>query len=78
MAVIFFCLCQGMEACGKVYLDIDSPAFQKYPIAITDFQKFSSAQTKEDLPVWFSDTLAQHLNMTGLDRKSTRLNSSHP
>ena len=65
MAVIFFFLCQGMEACGKVYLDIDSPAFQKYPIAITDFQKFSSAQPKEDLPVWFSDTLAQNLNMTG-------------
>ena len=65
MAVIFFFLCQGMEAFGKVYLDIDSPAFQKYPIAITDFQKFSSAQTKEDLPVWLSDTLAQHLNMTG-------------
>lgn len=26
-------------AFGKVYIDIDSPTFQKFPIAITDFKK---------------------------------------
>lgn len=65
MSVIIFFWCQSGEALGKVYIDIDSPAFHKFPIAIMDFQKFGNVQVREDLPVWFSETLGGHLNMTG-------------
>jgi TolB protein len=61
-------------ACGKVYIDINSPSFQKFPIAITDFKPLRPAADKGDLPVWFSDTLSRNLTITGffnvLDRKA--------
>lgn len=56
---------QEYYAFGKVYIDIDSPAFQKFPIAITDFKKMSGYSSQEDLSGWFSDTLGKYLEITG-------------
>ncbi len=53
------------RASGMVYIDIDSPAFQKFPIAITDFRKMSPQSQPAELSGWFSDTLAKYLDMTG-------------
>jgi TolB protein len=67
-------LSNGSPACGKVYIDINSPTFQKFPIAITDFKPLKSGATKSDLPVWFSDALTRTLQITGyfstIDRKA--------
>jgi len=65
----------GNEACfAKVYIDIDSPSFQKFPIAITDFRKTGSEVHADDLSSWFPDALAKDLIMTGffsiIDKKA--------
>lgn len=71
LKVIVFLVCmalfllQGYNAFGKVYIDIDSPAFQRFPIAIQDLKKMSGKSNQEDLSSWFSDTLAKYLGMTG-------------
>ncbi|MDA8125259.1 MAG: Tol-Pal system beta propeller repeat protein TolB [Deltaproteobacteria bacterium] len=61
-------------AYGKVYLDIDSPAFQRFPIAITDFRPLKPEAPKGDLSLWLSETLARQLNITGyfslIDKKA--------
>jgi len=61
-------------AYGKVYIDIDSPSFQKFPIAITEFRPLQSGAETGDLPVWFAETLSRDLLMTGyfsvIDRKA--------
>ena len=61
-------------AYGKVYIDIDSPSFQKFPIAVADFVPSKPAVDKGDLPAWFSDTVSRNLTITGyfnvLDRKA--------
>ncbi len=65
MAVMLSAFCPPHSALGKVYIDIDSPAFQKFPIAITDFRKISQQGYQGELSSWFSDTLAKYLEMTG-------------
>jgi len=55
-------------ALGKVYIDIDSPAFQKFPIAVPDFKKLSDNGDKENLSVWFSEALTEKLKLTGFFR----------
>lgn len=71
---LFLALCQSNNALGRVYIDINSPAFQKFPIAITDFNKLSSVGHTEDLSVWFSDKLVYYLGITGffniIDKKA--------
>jgi TolB protein len=61
-------------AYGKVYIDIDSPSFQKFPIAIADFKPLRSGAETGALPVWFADTLSRDLQLTGyfsvIDRKA--------
>jgi TolB amino-terminal domain. len=52
----------------KVYIDIDSPAFLKFPIAITNFKDLSGKKDGDNLPVWFSDSLAKKLEITGFFR----------
>ena len=42
MVVMLSVLCLPHSALGKVYIDIDSPAFQKFPIAIVGFQENKS------------------------------------
>jgi TolB protein len=70
---ILFLLYRG-PAHGKVYIDIDSPSFQKFPIAIADFKPLRPGGETGDLPVWFADTLSRNLLITGyfsaIDRKA--------
>ncbi len=64
----------GPPAYGKVYIDIDSPSFQKFPVAIAEFQPLRPGAERGDLPVWFADTLSRDLVITGyfnvIDRKA--------
>jgi TolB protein len=59
---------QDAYAAGKVYIDIDSPAFQRFPVAVLDFQELGGNAPKEDLSAWFSETLSRYLDMTGYIR----------
>jgi TolB protein len=63
--VLTIVLLSSFNAYGRVYLDIDSPAFQKFPIAVTDLKKLSGGPDTEKLSTWFSDTLSNSLNITG-------------
>lgn len=71
--VLLMFFCTG-GAHGKVYIDIDSPSFLKFPIAVTDFKPLKAVADRSDLPVWFSDTLSKDLTMTGyfnvMDRRA--------
>lgn len=68
VAVAGYLLSHSISAYGKVYIDINSPAFQKFPIAITDFQKMDGHAGDEKLATWFSDDLSRLLNLTGFFR----------
>ncbi len=61
-------------ACGKVYIDIDSPSFQQFPIAVADFKPLQPFPENDKLSLLFSDTLSRGLALTGyfhlLDRKA--------
>ena len=74
VSLFLVCLLHHGQALGKVYIDIDSPAFQKLPIAIVDFKPLRSAHGKSDLPAWFADTLSRDLLLTGyfnvIDRRA--------
>ncbi len=53
-------------AWGKVYLDIDAPAFQQFAIAVPDFQPSAGiAQGQDVIAVSAADTLANLLRITG-------------
>ncbi|MFA4915859.1 MAG: Tol-Pal system beta propeller repeat protein TolB [Syntrophales bacterium] len=66
VVVISLVLCGYHGAYGKVYIDIDSPTFNKFPIAITDFEKLKGSEEKENLSSWLSDALTKSLERTGL------------
>lgn len=51
--------------CGKVYIDINSPAFQKFPVAIPEFKNLGNAGDKDNLSAWFTDQLSRSLKITG-------------
>lgn len=74
ISILALLLISSGPAYGKVYIDIDSPSFQKFPIAVADFKPLRPAAGVSDLPVWFSDTLSRGLTITGyfnvLDRKA--------
>ncbi len=74
LTLFLFLLLSAGQVYGKVYIDIGSPSFQKFPIAIADFKPFRPVADKGDLPVWFSDTLSRNLTITGyfnvLDRRA--------
>jgi len=68
LGAILVCLCLfwgSIPAGARVYIDIDAPTFQKFPIAVTDFNK-ATAEQGDDLSTWFSDTLSTYLTMTGV------------
>lgn len=59
-------LCPAAPASAKVYIDIDSPTIQKFPIAVTDFHNLGGAPAKgEDYSKRFSGELNRVLNITG-------------
>ncbi len=57
----------------KIYIDIDSPMIQKFPIAIVDFRNIGQSGSR-DLSSFFSAELARVLQLTGyfnvLDKRS--------
>lgn len=61
--IVFFYT--GGPSFARVYIDIDAPSFQKFPIAIPDFKKTGRQIHAEDLSVWFSDSLTNYLTMSG-------------
>ncbi len=63
--LVFCCSC---PAFGKVYIDIDSPAFQKFTAAIPDFKNIGSNEDTENLSARFSDNLTEMLKITGFFR----------
>jgi TolB protein len=74
--IAFAILWNSCNAWGKVYLDIDSPAFQQFAIAVPDFKAPSGGKREQpgDPAAWFSDTLTDFLRMTGffnvIDKKA--------
>jgi TolB protein len=73
-ALLLLLLFSAGPACGKVYIDIDSPSFQQFPIAVADFKPLQPFPGNENLSLLFSDTLSRDLTLTGyfhlLDRKA--------
>jgi len=65
LTLVLLVLSGAERVSGKVYIDIDSPSFQKFPIAVTDFKPLRPGQANVELPVWFSDTLGRSLALTG-------------
>ena len=65
LTLVLLVLSGAERVSGKVYIDIDSPSFQKFPIAVTDFKPLRPGQANVELPVWFSDTLCRSLALTG-------------
>ncbi len=65
LLAIFVSLYTGNQSFAKVYIDIDSPSFQKFPIAIPDFTRPARNIRAGDLSGWFSDSLTHYLTMSG-------------
>jgi TolB protein len=65
--VISFFLVFGVTAPshGRVYIDIDSPTIQKFPLAIADFKNLGKNPDKDKLGTWFPDALGKALQVTG-------------
>lgn len=78
--LLLLLLCYEGPVYGKVYLDIDSPSFQKFPMAITEFKPLQTGSDKGNLPAWFADTLTRNLLITGyfnvIDRRAFLEDSS--
>ncbi|MBN2178093.1 MAG: Tol-Pal system beta propeller repeat protein TolB [Deltaproteobacteria bacterium] len=68
LLVVFFTLFLCLPAWGKVYIDIDSPAFQQFPTAIPDFRNMGTSEDREGLSRWFSEHLSSALDITGYFR----------
>lgn len=73
-ALLFLLLFFAGSAYGKVYIDINSPSFQQFPIAVADFKPLRPFPENENLSLQFSDRLSRSLMLTGyfhlLDRKA--------
>jgi len=65
LLMIFLC---SIPAWGKVYIDINAPAFQRYPTAVCDFRNAGPRDDGDNLSNWFSDTVTKALTMTGFFR----------
>lgn len=68
-SIIYFCapliLCSN--AVAKVYIDIDSPSFQQFPIAISDFQNQAGNTDKSAVSgIAMADDIKIYLSMTGI------------
>lgn len=66
--VFAFCLGYTLPAWGKVYLDIDSPAWQQFAIAVPDFQNLAGKNGAQGAPnnmaAAFAEQLAGLLRIT--------------
>ena len=75
--LIIFILMSSLHgiALAKVYIDIDAPGFQQFPIAICDFQtKKAGTAPPADFNTTIADSIRQYLSLSGifniLDKKS--------
>ena len=73
--IAFTILWNSCNAWGKVYIDIDSPSFQQFAVAVPDFSASSESREQAgNSAAWFSDTLTGFLRMTGffnvIDKKA--------
>jgi len=67
--ILFFCasLMFSSNAVAKVYIDIDSPSFQQFPIAIGDFQSPAGSVNKSTASgIAMADDIKRYLTMTGI------------
>ncbi|MGV8078561.1 MAG: Tol-Pal system beta propeller repeat protein TolB [Syntrophales bacterium] len=65
-AFLFFVLLLApARAPAMVYLDIDSPAFHKYPIAVADFRPGTAGPGSDRLSQELADRLGRYLDATG-------------
>ncbi len=53
---------------AKVYIDIDAPTFQKFPIAVDLFTRGGAQGDREGNAVWFPDNISKYLDITGYFR----------
>lgn len=52
---------------NRVYIDIDSPTFQRIPLAISEFQRHGQERLPTDETLgWFTGELSRLLNITGI------------
>lgn len=72
LLLLFFTGGPGVGFAEKVYIDIDSPAFQRFPVAVVDFEDLGADAAKDGLSTWFSDALSRYLEMTGYIRMIPR------
>jgi TolB protein len=74
LCLILPLLCLSRPAAGKVYIDILSPAFQKFPVAIPDFAPLPGSETAGALATEIPGKLSAALELTGffrvVDRKA--------
>lgn len=71
-AVLIMLLWGSGAAAQRVYIDISSPAFQRFPAAVADFEDLGSDAAKDGLSTWFSAELGRYLDMTGYMRMIPR------
>lgn len=66
--LVIMLLSLGVSAWGKVYIDIEAPAFQKFPIAIQDFTVLDGSEDRDENVLWFAGQLGRALSLTGYFR----------
>ena len=70
--LLLFALAPSVSA--LVYIDIDSPGFRKFPLAIADFHQLEGGNELGNLSRWFPGEMARYLEMTNYfqikDRRS--------
>ncbi len=59
---LVFVAVPGVRA--RVYIDIDSPGFRKFPLAIADFRQVGGDGDPGSLALWFPREAARYLEMT--------------
>ncbi|HCX88977.1 MAG TPA: Tol-Pal system beta propeller repeat protein TolB, partial [Deltaproteobacteria bacterium] len=66
--IIFICLLFFSPALShtKTYIDIDSPSFRRFPIAITYFKNLGGKDNKGDISKEIFEVLTQDLEFSGL------------
>lgn len=66
LVISLFLVFSASPAAAKVYIDIDSPMIQKFPIAVADFSSLGGTPARgEDYSTRFSGELTRMLQITG-------------
>ena len=66
LASLFICSIDSVVM-AKVYIDIDAPGFQQFPIAVSDFQiKNPQPGKSSDFNIAIADNVRNYLNMSGI------------